>query len=227
MTEIAVSLLDVEEENAVSYFYNIETAKIDYFHIDVMDGKFVENENIKKMKDYALKINTVSMTPVDVHLMTEKPKEYFDYFIDQGADRISFHIETCKDKEEVLNNIKYLNENGIKASIAVNPDTSIEQVYEFLPYVHMILIMSVVPGKGGQKFIPEANRKINKLKKYCKDNDLDIDIEVDGGINDKTCKDAISNGATILVAGRYVLDSEDYSNAVRSLREEYVEGEDE
>lgn len=227
MTEIAVSLLDVEEENAVSYFYNIETAKIDYFHIDVMDGKFVENNNIEKMKDYALKISTVSMIPIDVHLMVENPREYFDDYIDQGVDRISFHIEACTSKEEILNNIRYLNENGIKASIAVNPDTSIEQIYDFLPYVHMILVMSVVPGKGGQKFIPEALRKIEKLKKYCMENDFDIDIEVDGGINNDTCKDATSKGATILVAGRYVLDSENYSEAVRSLREEYIEGENE
>jgi len=227
MTEIAVSLLDVEEENAVSYFYNIETAKIDYFHLDVNDGKFVDNNNMEKMKDYALKINTVCMTPMEVHLMTETPKEYFDYFMDQGATRIIFHLEACKDNEEILSNIKYLNENGVRAGIAISPETSIERVYDYLPYIHMVLIMSVIPGRGGQKFIPEALRKIDKLKKYCKYNNIDIDIEVDGGINNVTCKDATSYGATTLVAGRYILDSDNYSEAVRSLREEYIEEEKE
>ena len=227
MTEIAISLLDVEEEDAVSYFYNVETAKINYFHLDVNDGKFVDNNNIKKMKDFALKINTVCMTPREVHLMTENPREYFYYFIDQGADRIIFHLEACKDKEEILNNIKYLNENGIKAGIAISPDTSIEKVYDYLPYIHMVLLMSVIPGRGGQKFIPEVLRKIEKLKNYCVDNDFDIDIEVDGGINNITCRDAVSSGATILVAGKYILNSDNYAEAVRSLREEYIEEEKE
>lgn len=227
MAEIAVSVLDVEEENAVSYFYNIETAKIDYFHIDVMDGKFVEKNNVDQMKDYALKIHNISMTPIDVHLMVENPREYFDDFIDQGADRISFHIEACKDKDEAMSNIKYLVANGVKASIAINPDTTIEMLYDFLPYIHMVLIMSVVPGKGGQKFIPGTDKKICELRKYCDDNNIDIDIEVDGGINNMTCRDAISSGATILVAGNYILSSDNYSKAVRDLKEEYIEREGE
>ena len=102
MAEVAVSVLDIDEEDAVDYFYNIETAKIDYFHIDVMDGDFVEKNTVLKMRDYTLKIHNITMTPIDVHLMVENPKEHFDYFIDQGADRITFHIEACKDKDEVL-----------------------------------------------------------------------------------------------------------------------------
>ena len=227
MAEIAVSVLDVEEENAVDYFYNIETAKIDFFHMDVMDGKFVERNNVELMKDYTLKIHNICMTPIDVHLMVENPRDYFDDFIDQGADRISFHIEACKDKEEVMSNIKYLVSNGVKASIAISPDTSIEMLYDFLPYIHMALIMSVVPGKGGQKFIPGTDKKICELRKYCEDNDIDIDIEVDGGINNVTCRDAVSSGATILVAGNYILSSDNYSKAVSDLKEEYIEREGE
>ena len=218
MAEVSVSVLDVEEENAINVFYNIETAKIDYFHIDVMDGDVVEHENVLKMRDYALKIHSISMTPIDVHLMVSKPMEHIDEFIDNGADRISFHIEACKDSDEVLSIIRYLIDNGVKVGIAVNPDTDIEKVYEFLPYIHMVLVMSVVPGKGGQEFIPESAEKIKKLKEYCDENDYDVDIEVDGGINDVTGKVAADSGANILVSGNFVLNNDDYKEAINYLR---------
>lgn len=218
MAEVAVSVLDIDEEDAVDYFYNIETAKIDYFHIDVMDGDFVEKNTVLKMRDYTLKIHNITMTPIDVHLMVENPKEHFDYFIDQGVDRITFHIEACKDKDEVLENIRYLKENGVKVGLAVNPDTSIDEVYEFLPYIHMVLVMSVVPGKGGQSFMPVALEKLEALKKYCDNNDLEVDIEVDGGINDITGKDAVEAGANILVSGSYVLNADDFKIAIESLK---------
>lgn len=218
MAEVSVSVLDVEEENAINVFYNIETAKIDYFHIDVMDGDFVEHENVLKMRDYALKIHSISMTPIDVHLMVSKPMEHIDEFIDNGADRISFHIEACKDSDEVLSIIRYLIDSGVKVGIAVNPNTDIEKVYEFLPYIHMVLVMSVVPGKGGQEFIPESAEKIKKLKEYCDENDYDVDIEVDGGINDVTGKVAADSGANILVSGNFVLNNDDYKEAINYLR---------
>lgn len=218
MVEVSVSVLDVKEEDAVSKFYNVETAKIDYFHIDVMDGKFVEKDNLEQMMDYALKLRTVSMTPLDVHLMVQNPKEVIENFIVQSPDRITFHLEACSDSDEVLDLIKCLIENGVKASIAVSPDTDIERVYEFLPYVHMVLVMTVVPGKGGQVLIPECLEKVRKLKKFNDDNDLDIDIEVDGGINDVTAKEAIEAGANVLVAGKYIWSASDYREAVSSLR---------
>lgn len=218
MAEVSVSVLDVEEENAINVFYNIETAKIDYFHIDVMDGEFVKKDNVLQMRDYTLKIKNISMTPIDVHLMVKNPKEHLDYFIDQEVNRITFHIEVCSDKEEIISIIKYLNENGIKVGIAVNPDTEIEKVYDILPYIHMVLIMSVVPGMGGQEFIPETAEKISKLKEYCNEKNIEIDIEVDGGINDETGKKVINAGANILVSGNYVLNADDYKEAINKLK---------
>ena len=218
MIEISTSVLDVDEEKAVKTFYNIETAKTDYFHIDVMDGKFVENNTLEKMKDFTLKLNTMTMTPIDVHLMVENPLELVDYFIENNADRITFHIEACNGSEEVFKILKYLQENRVKSGIAVSPDTPIEKIYEFLPYVHMILVMSVVPGKGGQKFIENTLEKIKTLKQYCDENDFDIDIEVDGGINDMTAKAVIEAGATILVPGRYIISSDNYHEALEKLR---------
>ena len=126
MAEVSVSVLDVEEENAINVFYNIETAKIDYFHIDVMDGEFVKKDNVLQMRDYALKITSVSMTPIDVHLMVNNPKEHLDYFIDLGVNRITFHYEECSNKDEIISIAKYLNENRVRVGIAVNPDTKIE-----------------------------------------------------------------------------------------------------
>ena len=167
MAEVSVSVLDVEEENAINVFYNIETAKIDYFHIDVMDGEFVKKDNVLQMRDYALKITSVSMTPIDVHLMVNNPKEHLDYFIDLGVNRITFHYEACSNKDEIISIAKYLNENRVRVGIAVNPDTKIEEIFDVLPYVHMVLVMSVVPGKGGQKFIPDTLDKVELLRKYC------------------------------------------------------------
>ena len=106
MIQVAISVLDVNEDNSVKTFYNLETAKPDFFHIDVMDGIFVEKNTLNKMRDYALKLHNISMTPLDVHLMVEKPMDFLDYFIDQGADRISFHIEACKDEEEIIGILK-------------------------------------------------------------------------------------------------------------------------
>lgn len=220
MAEVSISTLDVKEENAVNTFYNVETAKIDYFHIDAMDGKFVEKNNLEQMKDYALKIHTICMTPLDVHLMVENPREVIDDFLDQEPDRITFHLEVCRDKDDALSIIRYLIENGVKVGIAVSPDTDIEKLYEYLPYVHMVLIMTVIPGKGGQALIPETLEKVRKLKEYCDKNDLDIDIEVDGGINDVTGKEAVNAGANILVAGSYIWKAENYKDAVSKLKEE-------
>ena len=218
MSEVSVSVLDVDEENAVNVFYNVETAKIDYFHIDVMDGEFVEKNNVLQMRDYTLKIKNISMTPIDVHLMVKNPREHIDYFIDQCVDRITFHYEVCKDNNEILSLVKEIIENGIKVGIAINPDTPVKKIYEILPYIHMVLVMSVVPGKGGQKFIENTVDKIEELKKYCLDNDLDIDIEVDGGINEVTGQQSADAGANILVSGNYVLKADDYKEAINNLK---------
>lgn len=220
MPDISISTLDIPEENAVDYFYNLETAKPDYFHVDVMDGEFVALENVKKQEDFALKINTITMTPYEVHLMTTNPRYFLDYFIDNGADRIIFHAESCKNKDDCLDIIKYLIENGVKVGVAINPDTSFEKLYEVLPYIHMVLVMTVVPGAGGQSFKSELLDKIRDLREYLNKNDLDIDIEVDGGINKETSKQSVEAGANVLVSGSYVLKSEDFKNAIQDLKGE-------
>ncbi len=220
MIEISASVLTVEKEEGVQTFYNLETSKIDYFHIDVMDGKFVEKNNVELMKDYALTISHISNVGLDVHFMVENVEEMIEDFIMLNPKIITFHIEATKEKEITMKIINDLKENGIKVGLAISPDTSIEEIKEYLPYIHMVLVMTVVPGKGGQSLIPETLEKVKALRKYFEENDFDLDIEVDGGINDKTASLAKEAGANILVAGSYIVSSEDYSESVRKLREE-------
>ena len=220
MAEVSVSILSVEKENAVSTFYNLETAKVDYFHIDVMDGKFVENNNLELMKEYSLAISHISNVGLDVHLMVENVEEIMDDYISLEPKIITFHYEAIKDKERIFDIIDQIKSNGIKVGLAISPDTPVEKIKEFCKYVHHILIMTVVPGKGGQKLIPETLEKVKELKRYIIDNNLDIEIEADGGINGENAKDVIDAGVDILVSGNYIISSENYNKSVRMLKEE-------
>ena len=220
MAEVSVSILSVEKENAVSTFYNLETAKVDYFHIDVMDGKFVENNNLELMKDYSLTLSHISNTGLDVHLMVENVEEIMDYYISLEPKIITFHYEAIKDKERILNIINEIKRNGIKVGLAISPETPFDNIKEFCSYVHQILVMTVVPGKGGQKLIPETLEKVKELKKYICDNNFDIDIEADGGINAETAENVRNSGVDILVSGNYIIASENYNEAVKKLKGE-------
>ena len=156
MVEVATSLLDIEKEKIIKTIYDLEVAGTNYFHIDVMDGKFVENNTIEKMREYTEYIKQVSNTPIDVHLMVEDIEPYLKEYIDMGVQSIIFHIESCKNEEEALKWISYLKDNNIKAGITLKPKTNIEDIYKYIPYIHKVLVMTVEPGKGGQKFLPET-----------------------------------------------------------------------
>ena len=217
MVEISTSLLNVKE-NAIKVFYNLETAHTDYFHIDVMDGKFVENNTLEKMKEYVTTLKQISNIPLDVHLMVENVKDCVDEFIDYRPNIITFHIEALKEKDEVIETIKYIKDNEIKVGIAIKPETEIEYIYEFLPYIHMVLIMTVEPGMGGQKLMKQMVNKISELKKYVQDNEIDIDIEVDGGINEETADLVKDAGANILVVGVAIINSTNYAETIKNLK---------
>ena len=201
MIEISASILGVENEKANRTFYDLEVAKINYFHIDVMDGKFVEKNTLDLMKDYATTIYHISNLGLDVHLMVQNIEEIMEDYLVLNPKMLTFHIEASKDEERTKKIINRIKENGTKVGIAISPSTSIDEIKKYLGLVHMILIMTVVPGKGGQQLIPETIEKVKKLKEYIDKNNIDIDIEVDGGINNITAKDAIKAGANILVVG--------------------------
>lgn len=218
MVEVSASVLNLKEEESIKELYNLEVADINYFHIDVMDGEFVEDNTTDRMHKYANYIKQISTLPIDVHLMVKDVRKYIDEYLGVGPRIITFHLEAIKDKSEIMEIIKYIKEANCKVGISIKPDTKIEEIYEFLPYIHLVLIMTVEPGKGGQKLIEETITKIEVLKKYIEENDIDIDIEADGGINTENSKVLQEAGVDIIVAGSAILKSNDYRETVNLLK---------
>ncbi len=219
MIEISASILSIEKEKSMKSFYNLETAKIDYFHIDVMDGKFVKNNTEELMLEYAENIKQISNLPLDVHLMVEDIDRFLEQYIPLKPSYITIHYEAVKDKQELLNYINKIKNNGIKCGLAVKPNTNIEEVFEFLPYIHMCLVMTVEPGEGGQELINWTIQKIERLKEYVTKNNIDTYIEADGGINLKNISDVKRSGTDIAVVGTALIKSEDYIETVKQLKE--------
>ena len=218
MVEVSTSILSVKKQEESKTFFALEVAKTDYFHIDVMDGKFVEKDTYEKMLEYSSYIKRISNLPLDVHLMVKDIKPAIDDFLAVEPNIITFHLEACKNKEEVMKNINLVKEKGSRVGIAIKPETSIEEVYEYLPYIHMCLVMTVEPGKGGQTLITDMLAKISELKSYIERKNLEIDIEVDGGINLKTAQRVKDAGANILVAGTAILMASDYKVIIDELK---------
>ena len=218
MVEVSTSILNVKKGEESATFFELETAKTDYFHIDVMDGKFVEKDTYKKMIEYSSYIRRISNLPLDVHLMVEDIDSAIEDFLAVEPNIITFHLEACKDKEDVIKKIQYIKENHCKVGIAIKPNTEVEKIYEFLPYIHLCLIMTVEPGKGGQVFLSEMENKIKDLKKYLNKNKLETDIEVDGGINLKTAPIVKKAGANILVSGTAILMANRFEDIISELK---------
>ena len=218
MIEISTSILSVKEEESMKTFYNLEAAKTDYFHIDVMDGKFVENNTAERMLTYAENIKQISNLPLDVHLMVEDIDGYIEQYIPLEPSFITLHYEACENKEKLMNAIKKIKNNGIKCGISIKPHTNVEEIYEYLPYIHMVLVMTVEPGKGGQKLIPETISKVEKLKQYIEAENMDVYIEADGGINLETIKPLKQAGIDIAVVGNAVIMAEDYGEMIMGLK---------
>lgn len=219
MVEVSTSILSVKKEEESKTFFALETAKTDYFHIDVMDGKFVEKNTYEKMFQNASYIKRISNLPLDVHLMVKDIKKAVDDFLAIEPNIITFHLEACQNKEEAYELIQYIKDNNCRVGIAIKPNTKIEEVYEFLPYIHMCLIMTVEPGKGGQTFLTDMIQKIEALKKQVEEQKLEIDIEVDGGINLKTAPEVKKAGANVLVAGTTIVMAKDFKIIIDELKE--------
>lgn len=218
MVEVSASILSIKEGEEAATFLRLEAAKTDYFHVDVMDGKFVEKNTYQKMLANADYLKRISSLPLDVHLMVEDVKSAIDDFLAVEPNIITFHLEACKDKKEVYEIIRYIKENNCKVGISVKPNTNIEEVYEFLPYIHMCLVMTVEPGKGGQTLLTDMLDKIATLKKYVKEQNLELDIEADGGINLKTAPEVKEAGANILVAGTAIVMANDFKVIIDELK---------
>lgn len=213
MVDIAPSLLSANFADLKSELKSIEEAGCTVLHYDVMDGHFVPN--ISFGADILHDVHQITNMELDVHLMISDPMFYVDRFIKAGASYISFHIEAMESVEKTHELIKKIKEAGVKASIAINPGTSYEAVIPFLDEIDMILVMSVQPGFGGQKFNPVAIDKIAALSKYKKEKGFLI--EVDGGINATTIQDVRKAGCDLFVAGSAVFNQNDRKKAVEAL----------
>lgn len=218
MVEVSTSILSADRENSLGVFYNLEVAKTNYFHIDVMDGEFVENNTIELMQEYAGQIKQISNTPLDIHLMVKDVKTFVNSYIPYEPNTITFHLEACENEEETKKIIKYIHDNHIKVGMAIKPNTSVEEIYKYLPYINSVLVMTVEPGKGGQKLIPETIDKVKKIKEYIESNNIDIDIEVDGGVNLENVEKLKEAGANIIVVGTAIINSKDYNKTIEEIK---------
>ena len=202
--KISPSILSADFSKLGEEIVALEKAGADYIHIDVMDGHFVPNITIGP--EVIKRLRPVTKLPFDVHLMISPVNNFIKDFADAGADIITFHPEATKNISETINLIKKL---GKKVGISLKPKSEINLVEDYLSKVDLILIMSVEPGFGGQKFMPEVLNKIKELKKIKDQKNFDFDIEIDGGINFDNNKLAIEAGANILVSGTAVFKNND------------------
>lgn len=213
MIKIAPSILSADFSRLGEDVRRVEEAGADLIHIDVMDGHFVPNLTFGPPVVSA--IRKVTKLPFDVHLMINNPQDMLGAFVDAGADLITVHAETAPHLHRLLQNIK---EQGKRAGVSLNPSTPLSAVEEVLDITDMVLIMSVNPGFGGQKFIPGAVSKIARLRQMITERNLNVDIEVDGGINPETARQVVAAGANILVAGSAVYGAADMKAAIRAIR---------
>lgn len=212
MAKVAPSILSADFSKLGADVQEICEFGADYIHVDVMDGAFVPN--ISFGAGVMKSLNNVATIPYDVHLMIEDPDRYIEDFVTPNTEFITVHQEACRHLDRT---IQHIHSTGVKAGVALNPATPIVMVEDVLDKVDMILIMSVNPGLGGQKFIPRALDKIRRLDEIRKTNGYDFVIEVDGGVNLQNCEELKSVGTDILVAGSAVFKAESRKEAIAVL----------
>lgn len=211
---ISASLLSVDFRKLNLEIYSIDDL-VDEYHLDIMDGHFAPNLSFGP--DFVKAVRKLTKKPLDVHLMVEKPEKYVDSFVDAGADMITFHYEaanyfTCRD---------YIKSKNVKVGIAYNPVTP---AYIFDSDSDRVLIMSVKPGFAGQEFVKKTLKKIYEAKKFIKKRDYNLEVAVDGGINDKTAYQSIRNGADVVVAGSYIFKCHNHKTKIYTLRQSLFAG---
>ena len=213
MAIIAPSVLNADFSRLAEQIIALESGGADWIHLDIMDGHFVPNMTFGPMMVAA--IRRIPALPLDVHLMISNADAYIPAFQEAGADLITVHVEACPHLWRTLENIRTL---GARPGVTLNPATSLLMIEPVLPLVEMVLVMSVEPGFGGQRFLPAAKERIARLKSWREERSLEYLIEVDGGINEKSAGAVIAAGADVLVIGQAIFSQNDIAGAVRQLR---------
>jgi len=213
MKKLAPSILSADFTRLGDEIKTVEEAGVDYIHIDVMDGHFVPNITIGPLVVEAIK--NVTNLPLDVHLMISNPDRYIKDFIKAGSNLLSVHVETCPHLQRTVNQIREL---GVKPAAVLNPSTSLSTLEYILEEVDMVLLMTVNPGFGGQKFISSMIPKIKKLRKLIDEKHLSVELEVDGGINLDNINQVAKAGADVIVAGSAIFKSADCKETVRLMK---------
>ena len=213
---IAPSILSADFSRLADEIQSVEKAGADWIHVDVMDGHFVPNLTIGPV--VVQWIRKATRLPLDVHLMIEQPSDYIPQFAKAGADSITFHVEAVSDPARVIGEIKNL---GKRAGISVRPKTPLSTILPYIQDLDLVLIMTVEPGFGGQKFMADMMTKVGELKAAVAEKGLDLKIEVDGGINAETAVLAVSEGADVLVAGNAIFAEKDRAGAIKKLKSSF------
>lgn len=211
---VSASVLSADMLNLADEVKKLEKNDIDMLHFDVMDGVFVNN--ITYGLPILASIRKITELTLDVHLMITDPLKYVKRFAESGADIISFHIESESDTAETIRAIR---ESGAKAAVAIKPATPAETVFEYLKDLDMVLVMTVEPGFGGQAFM-DMSEKIRAIRNYAEKNNLNIDIQVDGGINNETSEIVKQAGANVLVSGSFLFNSDNMAQTAKEIKKE-------
>lgn len=206
-----VSASFLSSENAPKDLKLLDLTDVDYIHLDIMDGKFVSNKTMpfSQMKN----IYKYTSKRLDVHLMVDDPKKYIPLYAELNTEYITFHVEVDQD---ILKCLQMIKDYSIKTGLAIKPTTKISTLIPYLPYVDLILVMSVEPGQGGQSFIEESKNRIEEVRVLLQEYNIPAIISVDGGINDNTKNRCLQ--ADMLVAGSYIINSENFQEKISSLR---------
>jgi len=219
LIKIAPSILSADFARLGEQVAEAEAAGADYIHVDVMDGRFVPNITVGHLVVKALR--PVTKLPLDVHLMIEAPERYIEQFAKAGADILTVHQEACPHLHRVIGEIKEL---GVRAGVSLNPATPLNTLEEILPYLDLVLLMTVNPGFGGQEFIEEMLSKIERMRQMLDERGLTCELEVDGGINVETAPQVVAAGANVLVAGEAIFGAQGgIAGAMRRIRESIEE----
>ncbi|MBO9130204.1 ribulose-phosphate 3-epimerase [Bacillus sp. 165] len=213
MIKIAPSILSADFAKLGEEIKDVERGGADYIHVDVMDGHFVPNITIGPLIVEA--IRPITSLPLDVHLMIENPDQYIPTFAKMGADIITVHTEACPHLHRTIQLIK---SHGIKAGVVLNPHTPVSMIEHVLDEIDMVLLMTVNPGFGGQSFIHAVLPKIKQVAEMVRERNLDVEIEVDGGVNAETARLCIEAGANVLVAGSAIYNQKNRARAIRDIR---------